>query len=40
MKVFYTHKAVGQFEKLPMNFDVKNGAIYILKVKLRDKAYD
>lgn len=83
MKIFYTHKAVGQFEKLPkdiqkriagkmrfyatqknplqfaekltdyregdyrfrvgkyrLNFDAKNGVIYILKVKLRDKAYD
>jgi mRNA interferase RelE/StbE len=26
--------------KYRLNFDVKNGGIYILKVKLRDKAYD
>ncbi|MEK7192045.1 MAG: type II toxin-antitoxin system RelE/ParE family toxin [Patescibacteria group bacterium] len=26
--------------KYRLNFDVKDGEIYILKVKLRDKAYD
>ena len=76
MKIFYTHKAANQLEKLPknvqkriaqkmrfyanqekplkfaepltdyregeyrLNFDVKDGAIYILKIKLRDKAYN